>query len=274
MKILATGANGYIGANVIRSLMNEHDVTCMVRDSCENVPQELKIIKHDLRSPIGDIGPFDMIIHMAANPSSKSCIDNPESAIQDNIVATFNVLEFARKINCKKIIFFSSCEVYGEGYDSREEDMLKSFNMYGASKVACEHMCSAYYHTYGFETCVIIRLTNSWGPFCQAERFPSIIQKRFETEDTPHFILETNNRRRWIHTTDVTRKLKLLLDFEGYDTFNFVGDENITLVEFISKFGSRFSFDHKLDNKLDGYKAGNNANGDKLDTFINSVTPR
>jgi hypothetical protein len=55
--------------------MNEHDVTCMVRNSCENIPSELKIINHDLRLPISDIGMFDMIIHMAGYLSSKACID-------------------------------------------------------------------------------------------------------------------------------------------------------------------------------------------------------
>ena len=267
MKILITGSNGFIGANVTRSLMNEHDLTCMVRNSTNNLPNDLKIINHDLRLPISIDDNFDMIIHIAANLSSKSCTNSTSCAIQDNIIATFNVLEFARKINCKKFIFFSSVAVYGECSDSCEDDILKSYNMYGASKVACEHMCSAYYHTYEFTTCVIIRPTGAWGPFCQTDRFPSIIQKGFETEKVPHFIIETKNRRRWIHTDEITRKLKLLLNFEGYDTFNFVGDENLTHVEFISKFGTKFTFENKF---TDGCIIKNDANGDKLNAFINS----
>ena len=247
MKILITGANGYIGANVVRSLADEHTLTCMVRRSNNNIPSSLNCIFHDIRLPITLNETFDMIIHIAGNPSSKSCIEDSSSALHDNIIGTFNVLEFARLSSCKKIIFFSSCEVYGESLDAHEDDPLKSFNMYGASKIACEHMCSAYYHSYGFETCVVIRLIHSWGPFCQKERFPSIVEHRFKTEKCPHFIIDTKDKKRWIHTSEVTRKLKYLFDFKGYEVFNFTGDDNITLLEFISKHGDNFTYEYRLD---------------------------
>ena len=174
MKVLLTGGNGYVGINILNEIINNTswEVICLIHKSADRIPDNIEKI-YNLDTSIK----FDIIIHAGGNPSSKSCIMNPEYGLQDNICTTFNVLEFARKTGVTKIIYLSSCEVYGFATDtSCETDMLKSYNMYGASKVACEHMCSAYFHTYGIST-VAIRLLNTYGPYCQEERFPSIIKK-------------------------------------------------------------------------------------------------
>lgn len=260
MKILLTGSNGFVGKNMYNQLVkNGHDVTPLSR------------YDHDIRNKFSNNEKYDVIVHVAANSSAKSCIDNPESAVFDNIVGTYNMLEHARKTNAL-FVFFSSCEVYGECDENTTEDQpLQSFNMYGASKVSCEHMCQAYNHTYGVR-CVIFRLLHTYGPHCQKERFASIIEETLKTTENPHFVFHNNHRKRWLHIcTMAERVTKVIENFSGsFEVFNLVGDENITLEEFARKFNKNFTFEYK-DLELNGYKTKSNADGSKLIKFIDSI---
>ena len=141
--------------------------------------------------------------------------------------------------------------------------------MYGASKVACEHMCSAYYHSYGIST-VAIRLLNTYGPYCQKERFPSIIKKKFETECKPHFILSNKTAKRWLDIEEMARRVVFIIKNmpEGFEIFNFVGDENLTLVEFIDKLSDSKEFTYEyMKEDISGYHHEGNADGSKFAEF-------
>lgn len=207
---------------------------------------------------------YDFIIHAGGNPSSKSCIENPTSAFNDNIGFTFNLLEYSRKNNIKNIIFLSSSEVYGIATDkSIESDTLRSYNMYGASKVASEHMLSAYYHSYGISS-VSIRLLNTYGPYCQKERFPSLVKMKFETETNPHFILSSKSSKRWLHVEEMARRVIFIINNMkvGYEVFNMTGDDNLSLVDFITILsdGKPFTYEYMI-KEIAGY-ANHDANMD------------
>ena len=268
MIVLLTGGNGFVGRNILDEIINNTnwEVICLINKNDNNIPDNIQKI-----TTLDNITfKIDVIIHAGGDPSSKSCITNPENGINDNILTTFNLLEFARKNSIKKLIFFSSCEVYGYSSDtSSESDLLKSYNMYGASKVACEHMCSAYFHTYGICT-VAIRLLNTYGPYCQKERFPSIIKHKFETEVNPHFIISNTTKKRWLDITEMARRVIFIINNmpNYFEIFNFVGDENLSLVEFVEKLsGSReFTYEYKKD-ELAGYHHEGNADGTKFKEF-------
>jgi len=271
MRILITGGNGFVGINIINTVIKNTDweIVCFINNTDDRIPTRIsRIYNLDTDSY------YDFIIHAGGNPSSKSCINNPDSAFKDNIQFTFNILEYARKNNIKNIIFLSSCEVYGYAKDtSNESDMLISYNMYGASKVACEHMISAYYHSYGISS-VSIRLLNTYGEYCQEERFPSIIKKKFENEEIPHFILSNKTCKRWLDIEEMAiRIIYIIKNMKiGYEIFNFVGDDNLSLVEFITKLshGKLFTYEYKKE-EITGYHHEGNANGKKfLDFYTNS----
>ena len=277
MKILLTGGNGFVGCNIVNEIRQTTDweITCLVNKNYSNIPDDIRKIRgwEELGAAV-DLG-FDFIIHAGGNSSSKSCIEFPESAFRDNIESTFNILEYARKHKIKNIIFFSSCEVYGHSTDtSSEGDALVSYNMYGASKIACEHMCSAYFYSYGIRT-VAIRLLNTYGPFCQEERFPAIIRKKFETEEggsggvpPPHFILSSPNaRKRWLFIREMARRVVFLVKNmpAGFEIFNFVGDENLSLVEFVELFAENRPFTYEYTkHEIAGYHHEANADGSKF----------
>jgi len=270
MKILITGGNGFVGRNIIDEIINNTDwmVICLIHinDNIPEFPERINKYKK-----IDDITTkIDVIIHAGGNPSSKSCISNPESGINDNILYTFELLEFARKNDIKKFIFLSSCEVYGFATEtSSESDELKSYNMYGASKVACEHICSAYFHTYSICT-TAIRLINTYGPHCQKERFPSIIKQKFENEKIPHFIISNKTKKRWLDIKEMAKRIVFIINNmpNYFEVFNFVGDDNLTLLEFIEKFSDSKKFTYEyIKEEISGYHHEGNADGSKFKLF-------
>jgi len=268
MLVLLTGANGFVGINILHFIQENTDwnVVCLIHTHENNIPDNVKKI-YDLETSVE----YDVIIHAGGNPSAKSCISCPSSAFYNNIETTFKLLEYARINKCKKIILFSGCEVYGKSTSSScETDRLDSYNMYGASKVSCEHMVSAYYHCYGISS-YTIRLLNTYGPYCQEERFPSIVKKKIENETNPHFILTSRDTKRWLDIREVAERTIFLIKTMNkpvHDTFNFVGDKDITLVEFIERHsgGKNFTYEHK-DININGYSSSANANGEKFERF-------
>ena len=268
MLVLLTGGNGYVGINILHCIQKttDWDVVCLIHKNECNIPNNVKKI-YNLDIPMK----YDVIIHAGGNPSSISCIKSPGSAFHDNIETTFNLLEYARANECKKLIFLSSCEVYGKPISSScETDMLVSYNMYGASKVACEHMISAYYHCYGISS-YSIRLINTYGPYCQQERFPSIIKNKFETQIVPHFVLNNKTTKRWLDIEIMAQRVTLLIknmNSPVCEAFNFVGDEDLPLDELIKKLsnGKKFTFEY-LEVNVKGYTSDGNASGDKFKNF-------
>jgi dTDP-glucose 4,6-dehydratase len=264
MNILITGAGGYIGKNLVEHLTKTNNVTSLTRT------------EHDIRIPFPDDDKhYDVCIHLAGNPSAKSCIENPGSAVYDNIVGTYNVLEYARKKCIKRFLYFSTCEVYNGNLDAKETDLPSCTNMYAASKLSGEHMCEAYLKSYDFmKTCIVFRLIHSYGKYCQDDRFASQVIKKFKTEECPHFILKTKTPKRWISTDDICKITEHFIKREddGFNVYNLVGSENLTLEQFIKKLSNEKSFtvEYDITAGQDGYVYESNANRDKLKNFIDN----
>jgi len=107
---------------------------------------------------------------LAANSRVYDCIIEPELA-KENIDILFNVLEYARTNNIKKIFFASSREVYADSKDKSIEidTSINSINPYAASKIAGEALLSSYKKCYGIDY-VIFRLSNVYGVYDEYDR--------------------------------------------------------------------------------------------------------
>jgi dTDP-glucose 4,6-dehydratase len=169
-KILITGGAGFIGSHLVEHLlgMGIYHLTLLDRlDSAGNLNRlaEIGAVRnprvrfqyHDLRAPISDmlaqqLGAFEHIIHLAAGTHVDRSIADPLSFVYDNVVGTCNLLEFARKTGCRKLINFSTDEVFGAapaGVLFKEDDRYRSANPYSASKAGAEELGVAYHNTYG-----------------------------------------------------------------------------------------------------------------------------
>ena len=106
----------------------------------------------------------DCVVHLAANTGVGPSVEDPRLDMDCNVVGSFNVLEAARINGAMKFVFASSGAPIGEVEPPIHEEIAPHpVSPYGASKLAGEGYCSAYYRTFGLET-VCLRFGNVYGP--------------------------------------------------------------------------------------------------------------
>ena len=267
--VLITGGAGFIAHHVIDKILKDTDwkVVCLDRldisgnlnrladmlqdHDAKEVSQRLRIVFHDLKAEINsqnvhDIGPVDIILHLAAGSHVDRSITYPMEFVQDNVVGTVNMLDYARKNlpKLEKFVYFSTDEIYGiapPGVAYKEYDRYNSTNPYSASKAAAEEFCVAYENTYKMPI-IVTHTMNVFGERQHPEKFiPATIQK---VRDGEKVIIHADptrtvaGSRMYIHAKDVAEGLMFILDLKNYvhtgdyghahcPKFNLVGTEEI-----------------------------------------------
>lgn len=265
---LITGARGFVGHALVQQILDNTDwnIICVNRNNLLQKHDRLAhlqssritYVTHNIQEPMPDVGSVDYILHAGGNPSAADCLSNPRSAIQDNIVGTANLLDWARTQPIKRFVLFSTAEVFGpgKGRDFTSTDRFNSNNPYAASKAAAEELCSAYQVSYGVP-CYAVRLVNTFGPRCQPERFPVLAMRKL-LQDSAEFKIHTNNgkisSRRWFHIDDMASQVLFLLQLENYQPelsmgrFNLAGPkeiDNLQLLQMIADAVSK-TFEYEL----------------------------
>lgn len=177
-KILVTGSSGTIGTRLCQRLL-ENGYEFIGVDWKKNKWDkeiEKRTIHLDLRNKnlVFKKLPknIDLIIHLAANARVYNLVLDPNLAL-DNIITTFNILEFARLNKIKNIIFASSREIYGNSPKvvHKEENIKLEFieSPYSASKLSGEVLIRAYKKCYEIDF-VIIRFSNVYGMYDNSDR--------------------------------------------------------------------------------------------------------
>jgi len=176
MRALVTGGAGFIGSHLVERLLNEGLEVVVVDNfssgSVDNLSSvvgnpNLKVVRGDVRDRAvleESIKGVSVVFHFAANPEVR--VGDPREHFENNILATFTLLEVMRRRDVKEIVFASSSTVYGDAEKlPTPEDYgpVKPISVYGASKLACEALISSYAHTYGFKG-VALRYANVVGP--------------------------------------------------------------------------------------------------------------
>jgi UDP-glucose 4-epimerase len=175
---LVTGGAGFIGSHLVDFLMERGEAVHVLDNlSSGDLSNIDRWVKHpdfgfyngDLRNA-GDILPAlegcETVYHLAANPEVRSSKASPQDHFDQNILATFNLLEAIRLSGeVESLIFASTSTVYGEPSvipTPESYGPMKPISHYGASKLACEALISSYASMYGFR-CILFRLANVIG---------------------------------------------------------------------------------------------------------------
>lgn len=223
-RVLVIGGAGFIGSHVVEQLMHEDVAEVVVYDDfSRGIRQNLEGALRDRRVSVFDVGGsvlqtdlldaamrgIDCVIHLAAL-WLLHCQDYPRSAFEVNIRGTFNVLEACVANGVKRLIYSSSASVYGDAAEipMTEEHPFNNRTFYGATKIAGEQMCRAFYHRYGLDY-VALRYMNVYGPR-QDERgaYTSVIMKvidRVERGERPVIYGDGSQSYDFVFVTDVAK---------------------------------------------------------------------
>ena len=263
MKILITGAAGFFGNHLVEHVLKttDHDIVIIDRltyaSSGFNRLREVhaydnprvRIFTHDFTRPIesslaDEIGKPDFIIHSGAETHVDKSISDPRTFVMANVVGTMEMLEFARKVQPRKFVYFSTDEVFGpapEGTNYKEWDRYNSTNPYSAAKAGGEELCLAYSNTFKIPM-VITHTMNLFGERQHPEKFiPSTIRKVINGDTV---IIHANKdktkagSRFYIHCRNAASAIMFLLEKDiSRDKFNIVGEQevsNLALANFIA----------------------------------------
>ena len=165
-KVLVTGGAGFIGSHIVDRLV---DLKCKVTVIDNLSSGQKRFIQEHLKSKKisfskSDLLNFkavkrlmrgqDFVFHLAANADIRYGTANTKVDLEQNTIATYNVLEAMRLNNVKEIAFFSSSAIYGEPYifPTPESFLPVQTSLYGASKLACEALIQAYCNLFGMKS--------------------------------------------------------------------------------------------------------------------------
>jgi len=150
MKLLVTGGAGYIGSIVAQQLLDAgHEVVVLdnlSRGHREAVPDKARLVEVDLldaeRLDAAVAEGFDGALHFAAFALVAESVAQPELYYRNNVVGSLNLLDALRAASVKRLVFSSTCAVYGEPevIPMNETTPARPVNAYGASKLAVDGM--------------------------------------------------------------------------------------------------------------------------------------
>jgi len=263
LRILVTGAAGFIGHHVIDAILRRTDwhITIIDRlDESGNLNRlaevgaaknpRVRFFFHDLRAPLNDqlcaqIGPHDYIAHLAAATHVDRSITDPMAFVLDNVVATANILDFARKVGCAKFINFSTDEVFGPapfGVRYKENDRYNAGNPYAATKAGAAQLGVSYHNTYGLPV-ITTHTMNVIGPRQHPEKYVPMTVAKVRDGDLVTIHADKSRTkagsRFYIDARDVADAVLFLLsEGKAGEKYNIVGEretDNLELAKMIAK---------------------------------------
>ena len=192
MKILVTGADGFIGSHLTEALVRAgHDVRAFVLynslnswgwlDHCSpDVRGKFEVFSGDIRDPNGvreSMKGCDRVLHLAALIAIPYSYHSPDTYVDTNVKGTLNILQAARDLGVDRLIHTSTSEVYGTArfVPITEEHPLQGQSPYSATKIAADQLAFSFYASFGLPV-VVARPFNTYGPRQSARAvIPTII---------------------------------------------------------------------------------------------------
>ena len=253
LKILVTGGAGFIGSNIVETLLQEEASVIVLDDlftgKLENLPksQLLVFVKGSVTNRnlvVQLVKKVDIVIHTAARNIIASTKD-PRNDYEVNIGGTLNLLLCAREFGIKKFVYTSSCSVYGNSryLPINEDDATNVLSPYSVSKLAGENYCIAFYESWGVPVSVL-RYSNVYGPKQEpGNPYCGVIAKfmqRILDNDPPVIHDDGNQTRDFTYIEDVveaTLLAALSKKAEG-EIFNVGTGLETSINDLVSIFGS------------------------------------
>lgn len=247
MRILITGAAGFVGIHLMATLAQKHEVFGIdnfkhnvdpkilaepYKIQYERIKYADCAVNFETASSFKDL---DAIIHLAAIINVDYSVEEPWQSLFNNIVGTLNVVETCRKWDLD-MIHASTCEVYGSNISLKlpqsENHPLRPFSPYGASKLAGEKICESYTDTYGMKI-NILRPFNIFGSYQREISYGAaiaIFTNRVLSGDPPQIFGDGEQTRDYTYVPDIIQAYEIALEKDfGGTPVNFGSGQEVTI---------------------------------------------
>jgi UDP-glucose 4-epimerase len=229
MHAFVTGAAGFVGSNLVDRLLElGHTVTgydnfstglAAFLETASTHPR-FRLITGDLLDTAtlnASMRGAEMVFHLAANADVRFGLEHPRKDLEQNTIATFNVLEAMRANEIKTIAFSSTGSVYGEATvipTPEDAPFPSQTSLYGASKLACEGLIAAYAEGYGISG-YIFRFVSVLGERYTHGHVFDFVKSLLADPSTLHILGDGRQRKSYLHVGDCVDAMLTALDKAG-----------------------------------------------------------
>ena len=243
MRILVTGASGFVGSHVVKALIDQgHDVAALVRPESslwrlDDVANRFRVVRSDSTAPASLLAPLDgwrpeSCIHLAWYAVPGEYLQSTENVT--SLALSLRMLDELVVAGCEHVVMTGTCYEYDtEAGDLREDGPVRPVTIYAASKLAAKMIgeLRAAQLGVGFTWA---RLFYLYGPFEDERRLvPAVIRAQLDGREFPATV--GTQVRDYLHVEDVAAALCALATQRVTGTFNVCSGEKVTVGELISE---------------------------------------
>jgi UDP-glucose 4-epimerase len=247
MRVLVTGAAGFIGSNLVDALLNRGDEVIGFDNFATGFREFLAgaSLNERFRLIEGDTLDFDalqiaadgidLVVHLQANADVRFGPDHPDRDLKQNVIATHNVLEAVRRNGVPRIAFSSTGSVYGEAkVIPTPEDcpFPVQTSLYGASKLAAEGLIEAYAESFGI-VADIFRFVSILGPRYTHGHVFDFVRALGQDPTSLHILGDGRQRKSYLHIEDCVAAILTAVghSHRGTEIYNFGHDTYCEVID-------------------------------------------
>jgi UDP-glucose 4-epimerase len=245
---LIAGGAGFIGGHLTQALLARPDQEVVVFDNFSSGSvshlagalddPRFTLIEADLQgldAVVEAMRGVDHVYLLAANPDIAAAVEDPSIDFWHGTYLTHNVIEAARLGGVRRITYTSGSGVYGEQGDREVDERcgpLIPISTYGASKLGCEALLSAYSHMFGIHA-VAFRFANVVGAMQTHGVTYDFVRRLLEDPTRLRILGDGRQSKSYIHVSDAVSAMLTLTDrgWEGFEAFNAGTGEYLTVSE-------------------------------------------
>ena len=233
MRVLVTGAAGFIGNETARVLLERGDEVVGIdnlNDYYDPALKQARLARLDGHNRFGfeklDLadrdgmarlfaeGRFERVVHLGAQAGVRFSIENPQAYLDSNLIGFGHVLEGCRRNGVEHLVYASSSSVYGANTRTPfrvEDNVDHPVSLYAATKKANEGMAHAYSHLYGLPT-TGLRFFTVYGPWGRPDMAPMIFTRKILAGEPIEVFNEGRHERDFTYVDDIVEGVVRVLD--------------------------------------------------------------